>query len=170
MYPTREKELLAALHAMRTWKPYLMDNPFFIDTDSKTLESLLSQSTCSQRLARWINELGIFQARFRWIPGETNVVADAISRSPQLTGEENPSHVSLALLLNQLTKMQSPTASDDAFLMCMRQRPTIQEQCKRLYPEDDVFGPLLTLSRATSTKYSIQAQYIIFKRRHFASF
>lgn len=48
MYPTREKELLAALHAMRTWKVYLIDKPFYVDTDHKTLETLLRQSTCSQ--------------------------------------------------------------------------------------------------------------------------
>ncbi|OWZ05219.1 hypothetical protein PHMEG_00022729 [Phytophthora megakarya] len=33
MYLTREKELLAALHAMRTWLVYLLDKPFYINTD-----------------------------------------------------------------------------------------------------------------------------------------
>lgn len=41
MHLTREKELLAALHAMRTWKPYLIDKPFDIDTDHRTLESIV---------------------------------------------------------------------------------------------------------------------------------
>ncbi|OWZ03692.1 polyprotein [Phytophthora megakarya] len=36
MYPTREKELLAALHAMRIWKPYLIDKPFYLDTYHRT--------------------------------------------------------------------------------------------------------------------------------------
>jgi hypothetical protein len=57
MYPTQEKELLAALHAVRTWKVYLMDKPFYVNTDHRMLESILLQSTCSQRLARWLNEL-----------------------------------------------------------------------------------------------------------------
>ncbi|POM70032.1 Reverse transcriptase, partial [Phytophthora palmivora] len=143
MYPTREKELLVALHAMRTWKPYLIDKPFYIDTDHRTLESLLRQTTCSQRLARWLNELSLFQPRFKWIPGDTNIVADAIFRSPQLPDDEQPSHVSLGSLLEQLTKMHSSTTPDEAFLNYMRQRPSIQQQYKHLYPEDAIFGPLL---------------------------
>ncbi|OWZ11648.1 LOW QUALITY PROTEIN: polyprotein [Phytophthora megakarya] len=143
MYSTREKELLAALHAMRTWKPYLIDKPFYIDTDHRTLESLLQQTTCSQRLARWLNELSIFQPRFKWIPGDTNIIADAISRSPQLPADEQPSDVSLGSLLEQLTKMHSNTTPDESFLNYMRQRPSIQQQCQRLYPDDAIFGPLL---------------------------
>ncbi|GMF30442.1 unnamed protein product [Phytophthora lilii] len=59
VYPTREKELLAALHAMRTWKVLLIDKPFFINTDHHTIENILQQQTCSQRLARWLNELAL---------------------------------------------------------------------------------------------------------------
>ncbi|KAE9010458.1 hypothetical protein PR001_g16169 [Phytophthora rubi] len=160
MYPTREKELLAALHVMRTWKPYLIDKPFYIDTDHRTLESILQQSTCSQRLARWLNELSIFQSRFKWIPGDTNVVADAISRAPQLGSEEPASHVSLAALLDQLTKIQSTMAPDDAFLNFMRERPSIQEQCKRLYPEDQISVHFSVICPVTATKARCLSIYI----------
>lgn len=50
MYPTREKKLLVALHAMRPWKVYLIDKPYYINTDHHTIESILQQQTCSQRL------------------------------------------------------------------------------------------------------------------------
>jgi hypothetical protein len=143
MYPTREKELLAALHVMRTWKVYLIDKPFYIDTDHQTLESILQQTTCSQRLARWLNEMSFFQPRFRWIPGETNIVADAISRSPQLEESDQPAHVSLGALLSQLSVQQASVSADDAFLHYMSQRPSIHDQCKRLYAENAVFGPII---------------------------
>lgn len=126
MYPTREKELLAALHAMRMWKAYLIDRPFYINTDHRTLESILQQTTCSQRLARWLDELSLFQPKFRWISGDTNVVADAISRYPQLDASDSPAHVSLGSLLAQLNAQQSTVSPEVAYQHYMRQRPSIQ--------------------------------------------
>ncbi|TYZ66257.1 hypothetical protein PybrP1_008128, partial [[Pythium] brassicae (nom. inval.)] len=79
-YPTREKQLLAALVAMRTWKVYLIDSQFYISTDHRTIESLLQQQTCSQRLAWWLTELALFQPLFKWIHGSDNTAADALSR------------------------------------------------------------------------------------------
>jgi hypothetical protein len=151
MYPTREKELLAALHAMRVWKPYLIDRPFFVNTDHKTLESILSQTTCSQRLARWLNELSFFQPQFRWIPGDTNVIADALSRSPQLKDGDLASHVSLAALLDKLSNQQSVLSADDAYQYYVRQRPTVFDQCRRLYSMDQHFCPLLAHLRRSSS-------------------
>lgn len=49
IYPTREKELLVALHAMRSWKVYLFEKPLYLNTDHQTIESILQQQTCSQR-------------------------------------------------------------------------------------------------------------------------
>lgn len=40
MYPTREKELLAALHAMRLWRVYLIYKPFFVNIDHRALQSI----------------------------------------------------------------------------------------------------------------------------------
>ncbi|OWZ04311.1 LOW QUALITY PROTEIN: Pol Polyprotein [Phytophthora megakarya] len=40
-YPTWEKELIATLHAMRTWKVYLLDRPFYLNADHQTLETIL---------------------------------------------------------------------------------------------------------------------------------
>ncbi|OWZ03691.1 Retrotransposon protein, Ty3-gypsy subclass [Phytophthora megakarya] len=81
--------------------------------------------------------------RFRWISGKTNIVADAISRAPQLDGDERTSHVLLASLLHQLTQVQHSVSPDEAFIAYMRQRPSFQEQCQRFYPNDPVFGPVL---------------------------
>ncbi|OWZ02353.1 LOW QUALITY PROTEIN: LTR-Retrotransposon skipper [Phytophthora megakarya] len=80
IYPTRKKELLAALHAMRAWKVYLLYKPFYLNTAHRMIESLLQQQTCSQRLARWLNGLALFQPRFKWIAGSTNITADSTSR------------------------------------------------------------------------------------------
>ncbi|OWY95383.1 Retrotransposon protein, Ty3-gypsy subclass [Phytophthora megakarya] len=96
-------ELLAALHAMQVWRVYLIDKPFFVNTDHRPLQSILEQKTCSQRLARWLNELDLYQPRFRWILGNTNIVADAISRNGAFQPDASTHNVSLAGLLRQLT-------------------------------------------------------------------
>ncbi|ETN00919.1 hypothetical protein PPTG_24175 [Phytophthora nicotianae INRA-310] len=100
-YPTREKELLVALFAMRTWHVYLIDKPFMINTDHRILETSLQQKTCSQRLARWLNELGMYQPLFKWIKGDTNVVADFSSRNPDW--KQDSTAISLAALLKHIS-------------------------------------------------------------------
>lgn len=153
MYPTREKELLAALHAMRLWRVYLIDKPFYINTDHKTLQSIVEQKTCSQRLARWLNEIGLYQPLFKWIPGSTNIVADFVSRNPAFEPSE-PSHViSLASLINQLSAGISNADNEAGLLSFMENRPSALQQCKRMYKQDHVFGPLYSfLSSAANPK------------------
>ncbi|KAG6614674.1 reverse transcriptase [Phytophthora cinnamomi] len=141
IYPTREKELLAALHAMRLWKVYLLDSPFFINTDHKTIESLLTQQTCSQRLARWLNELSLFQPRFRWVAGNTNVVADTISRNP-LWSDRTSRAVSLQTVLQALTTSQ-PDEEPNALLYQRLTRSSLPTRCRRGYLEDPYFAPIL---------------------------
>lgn len=141
-YTTREKELLAALHGMRIWKPYLLDKPFYVSTDHRTIESLLTQSTCSQRLARWLNELALFKPLFKWIPGDTNSIADAVSRHPSFEPTEGSGVVSLADLLSAIAT--GDAEHDHAALLHVTELTTssLLDQCRALYAADDYFGPL----------------------------
>ena len=63
-YATREKELLAVLIALKQWRIYLLDGSTHVYTDHRTLETLLTQSTCSQHLARWLHYLAEFKLVF----------------------------------------------------------------------------------------------------------
>ncbi|GMF33586.1 unnamed protein product [Phytophthora fragariaefolia] len=128
VYPIREKELLAALHAMRTWKVYLLDRPFYLNTDQHTLETILQQQTCSQRLARWLNELALFQPLFNWVPGPSNVIADAISRRQDWNDGTSRS-ISLSELLHALSDPKSPDA-DEQLLQMTTLTIDIKEACR----------------------------------------
>ena len=49
----REQELLALVDSLKHWRHYLLDAPFQIKTDHKSLEYLQTQPPLSGRLVRW---------------------------------------------------------------------------------------------------------------------
>jgi hypothetical protein len=83
-YPVHEKELLAIVHALRTWRTYLEGQKFTIVTDHASLEYIKSQSHLSRRQARWLETLQAMDFDVRYQPGKMNVVADALSRRTHL--------------------------------------------------------------------------------------
>ena len=80
-YTTGEQELLAVVHALKTWRCYLEGSQFVVVTDHCPLTFLKTQTNLSRRQARWSEFLEAF--RFNWVyrPGRTNV-ADPLSRNP----------------------------------------------------------------------------------------
>ncbi|POM81554.1 Putative retroelement [Phytophthora palmivora] len=85
----REKELLAILFGLRLWRVYLLDKPFIVETDHRSLETLFTQKTISRRVARWYDELSEYPITFRYIPGTENAVADGISRRLEFAGSKS---------------------------------------------------------------------------------
>ena len=84
-YPVHEKELLAIIHALKKWKYELLGTEFYVYTDHKTLLNFHTQRDLSQRQARWMKFLSIYDCKFVYVKGEANSVADALSRLPSLT-------------------------------------------------------------------------------------
>ena len=60
--------------------------PYELCSDHKALETKVAKSRhdppLNDRQARWVEALMKFPCTFRWIKGETNAVADALSRYP----------------------------------------------------------------------------------------
>ena len=79
-YPTHERELLAVIHALRTWRHYLEGRKFKVVTDHYALKYLMTQPHLSKRQARWLDMLAEFDFEVIHKPGKSNVVADALSR------------------------------------------------------------------------------------------
>ena len=80
-----EKELLAVIHALSSWKHYLLGADFTVQTDHQTLRYFLTQTKLSEKHMRWANFLSMFHFQIVHVDGKKNVVADALSRKPQVS-------------------------------------------------------------------------------------
>ena len=76
-----EKELLSLIHALDSWKHYLLGTPFIIRTDHQSIRYFMTQTKLSDKQMRWANFLSQFHFHIAHILGKLNpVVADALSR------------------------------------------------------------------------------------------
>jgi len=156
-YPVREKELLAIIHALQTWRPYLLDKAFTVETDHKSLQELLTQRTCTQRLARWLNFISQYKPMFKWIPGITNTLADGISRRVDFEPPDgHASCINLQELLKSILEGNDPLGDDaiddqaitfqnfdQAMLIYHTMRPfDVRLMCQQNYPKDPYFAPI----------------------------
>jgi hypothetical protein len=78
---TGEQEMLACVHALRTWRCYLEGPEFELVTDHNPNTFFGSKTELSRRQARWSLFLSRFNFTWVHIPGRVNV-ADPLSRVP----------------------------------------------------------------------------------------
>jgi len=84
-YATFEKELGAIIFTARQWRCYLENNqPVFIHSDHNPLRFLRTQQKLNNKQARWVESLSRINWHITYIPGDRNVVADAVSRATHL--------------------------------------------------------------------------------------
>ena len=85
-YPTHEQELLAVIDILKTYYHLMAGREFTLLTDSQAMTSIFSQKHLSPRQARWMLFLGQFPMKIEHIPGQTNIIADLLSRIPEYSG------------------------------------------------------------------------------------
>jgi hypothetical protein len=126
-YPTHDLELAAVVHALKTWRHYLMGNRCEIYTDHKSLKYIFSQKELNMRQRRWIELIKDYDLGIHYHPGKANVVADALSRE--------------SCSLNAMLKTSQPTLCEEfekfglelvshGFLANLEIRPTLFDQIK----------------------------------------
>ena len=85
-YHATDREWLAVVMAVtQVWWFWLCDRDFVLRTDHAPLRYLLQNPSphLSHRQARWVEKMQQFRFEFVHLKGETNKVADALSRTPE---------------------------------------------------------------------------------------
>ena len=80
-YNTR-KELLAVVRFTRHFKHYPLGQRFTLRTDHNSLLWLMGFKNIEGQLARWIEELAVYNMGIVHRPGKDHVNADGLSRIP----------------------------------------------------------------------------------------
>lgn len=84
-WPTHDKELFAVLSCLQHWR-HLVENGHttIVETDHNPLQHFMSQLNLNKRQRRWLDAFAEFDFRIVYKRGSENVVADQLSRSPQV--------------------------------------------------------------------------------------
>ena len=77
---TYDKELYGLVRALQTWQHYLRPKEFVLHMDHESLKHLKSQNKLSKRHAQWVAFIDSFSFVIKYKAGNSNVVADALSR------------------------------------------------------------------------------------------
>ena len=79
-YPTHDLELAAVVHALKTWRHYLLGNRCEIFTDHQSVKYIFTQPDLNLRQRRWVELISDYDLGITYTPGKANVMADALSR------------------------------------------------------------------------------------------
>ena len=78
--PIYEKEMLAMLHALKKWHPYLIGRHFKVKTDHDSLKYFLELRLSSQEKQKWVTKMLGYDFEIIYKKGKQNMVANALSR------------------------------------------------------------------------------------------
>eukprot|EP00253_Pinus_taeda_P020808 PITA_20808 len=71
--------MLAILHALKKWRPYLMGRHFKVKTDHDSLKYFLEKRLSSEEQQKWVTKMLGYDFEIIYKKGKKNVVADALS-------------------------------------------------------------------------------------------
>jgi hypothetical protein len=75
-----EKEMLAILHVVDIWHPYLLGQYFQIKIDHQSLKYFLEQHISSPEQQKWVTKIFVYDYEIIYKKGKDNVVVDALSQ------------------------------------------------------------------------------------------
>jgi hypothetical protein len=81
-----EKEMLAILHVVDLWCPYLLGQWFQIKIDHQSLKYFLEQHICSPKQQKWLTKLFGYDYEIIYNKGKYNVVVNALSQKYEYEG------------------------------------------------------------------------------------
>ena len=79
-WATLMKEAFAIDMSVKKLSFYLTDEQILLRSDHKPLEKFLQKNTLNSKVNNWAMELEVFNIRFDYIKGSSNILADNLSR------------------------------------------------------------------------------------------
>jgi Reverse transcriptase (RNA-dependent DNA polymerase)/RNase H-like domain found in reverse transcriptase/Integrase zinc binding domain len=108
-YATNEREMLAIIWALNTLRNFLYGSrKVLIFTDHQPLTFALSNKNTNSKMKRWKAILEEYNYELKYKPGSTNVVADALSRLPQINSMTPTLHSDESSGQNLIPMVESP--------------------------------------------------------------
>lgn len=81
-YTTHDKEMLAIIYALKTWRHYLLGSEFEVFTDHRSLTHFFDQKDLNKRQVRWTEVLSEYNVKIVYKTGKAVLAADSLSRRP----------------------------------------------------------------------------------------
>jgi transposase InsO family protein len=184
-YPVHERELLAIVESIRHFRPYLGTH-FTVLTDHRTLTRLDSPSafnaTVNGRISRWKEYLAAFDFEIKYVEGELNKVADALSRKylefdsdefynlkvfDHTKLEEGPDTLNAITISSARDDSTSMSQLQDKFLF-IQDEQKLKAQILLVGPNDPVYVDLCNKCRSSNNKFkdfSLEDELLYFKNR-----
>jgi hypothetical protein len=78
--------MLAIMHAVYFWRPYLLGKCFQIKIDHQILKHFLEQRISSEEQQKWITKLFVYDYEIIYRKGKQNVVVNALSHKYEYEG------------------------------------------------------------------------------------
>ena len=105
-----DKELFAVIHALVTWRPYLVGNPYktIVNTNHNNLTYFKIARKLNWKQARWMQELAEFDFELRHVPGKHHIPADFLSRPFGVNQGKDDNEDMVLLLATRFAQIQFP--------------------------------------------------------------
>ncbi|WVZ75273.1 LOW QUALITY PROTEIN: hypothetical protein U9M48_023345 [Paspalum notatum var. saurae] len=131
-YPTHDLELAKVVHALKTWRHYLIGNKCELYSDHKSLKYIFTQPDLNLRQRRWLELINDYDLNIHYHSGKANVVADTLSRKPY-SKRLVPTNEQLRQEIAELNMhiVQEPKG------MVLTVQPTLVEQVKKDQASDE---------------------------------
>ncbi|CAF2018510.1 unnamed protein product, partial [Rotaria magnacalcarata] len=111
-YASTARELAGLRWAVKKLAPFLRGREFVVHTDNQPLVYLSNTKCISSRLARTLEDLSDFDFKVKWIPGHSNIVADALSRMHESVLDSSHSKKTLNALGESLEEIKMEGGGD----------------------------------------------------------
>ena len=83
-YSATDRECLAMVRALLHFRRFLYGHTFTVHTDHKPLTYFMSTTPKTERRAKWLTHIQDLDFKIKYIKGEDNVLADLLSRPPDV--------------------------------------------------------------------------------------